>query len=202
MSLTATSQVLEPELSAPDADDDFEGLMEDLDQLEDAPLADDNLPTIAPLEDPFMGAHPPETPGFFAPGPLATSIFQDMQLPYSPELPQGDMAGVLRVQQSPEAPSSANKSLMHDEMRHEEDLSTSPLPLNDRPLARISLGTSVPTTETQEAGKGFDENIMEVNEDAAPRANLDDSLPSAKVSHEVRPSLTTQLTWRFAVVEL
>lgn len=186
--LTASSQILDAKLIPPDDDDEFAGLMSDLEQLPDAPMPDDVSPDTVLVEDPFTGRHAPETPNFLAPGPLATSIFQTSQPSYSPELPRGDMTGVLRAQSSPDAPSSANKSLMQDEMRDEEGLQSSPLPLNDRPFSRLSLGNSIHIAKTQDGGTPTHGDAVHMDEDARSPADSNDDLPSGKVSYNAKTS--------------
>lgn len=194
---TAASQPSDAEVAVPDTQEEFTRLVGDIEQLPDAPLPDlDPLPEDAPLpttqlEDPFTGIHPPATPSFLAPGPSATSIFQNEQPSYSPELPQEHFSSLPKIvpsHLSPDAPSSGNRSLMQAEMRLEEDLQSSPVPMTPVPLARSTLGASIRGADTKVSDTNLDAVAIHMCGTPNPQVNSDDEFPDvAKVG---RASIT------------
>ncbi|KAF2169126.1 hypothetical protein M409DRAFT_20353 [Zasmidium cellare ATCC 36951] len=205
----APSRPPDAETAVPDAQDEFAGLMKDLEQLPDAPLPenapspesaplpepsplpeDASLPKVVALsttqvEDPFTGTHPPATPGFLAPGPSATSIFQNEQPSYSPELPQYNGASISKIvpqHLSPEAPSSGNKSTMQAEMRHEEDVQSSPLPTTPVPFLRSSLGLNVHSGDEKVSDANLYDDAIQMRDIPLPQTSSDDEFPDAAKS--------------------
>lgn len=165
--------------------EEFASLLDDLENLPDAQPTEDTVADAAALEDPSAtGSYPPATTAFLAPEPPATSILQHEQHPYSPLLPQDATAGV--SEQMPptpfrEAPSRGNRSQMQDEMRHEEDLQTSPLYVPSRPIA-FSLGSSIIDSGGQPSQADADQDFARMSPRPTPQATLKDRLLSAKVS--------------------
>lgn len=110
-----------PQDAAVGAGDEFDGLMEDIENYSSMPQETDQSFKEPDAEDVFTTQASPQ---LSTPRRLSTAVFEQSPLAYSPRLPEESPTSknteAAPLRGTPLPPSSGNRSQLHDEMREEE----------------------------------------------------------------------------------